>query len=36
LSFIETIIGVRKCSLKYNIDASYISSICLHGITSQY
>lgn len=36
LSFIETILGVRNCGLKYGIDGTQVSEFCKRGYTSLY
>lgn len=36
LEFIETIIGVRNCAKKYNIDCSHLSELCKNGYTKKY
>jgi len=36
LIFIETIYGIRNCSRIYNIDSSYMASICKHGVSTSY
>lgn len=36
LIFIETIYGIRNCSKIYNIDPSYMTSMCNHGVSTSY